>query len=155
MTKLLFVCSGNICRSPLAHGMFENLCEEKGVRDLFFVESAGTGAWHVGENADPRMRQTATRHGWELDHLARKLLVTDFSTYDFILGMDAGHIATMRTLVPSGAKAKVLLFRDFDPEGKGDVPDPYYDGDDSFEQVYQMVERTCIHLLQHLLKENG
>jgi len=154
--KLLFVCTGNICRSPLAHRLFEHLIREKGLDTSFEIESAGTNAqWHEGENADPRMRKVARAHGLVLDHYARQLRISDFQYYDYILAMAHDHMHHMQRLVATENETKALieLFRDYDPQENGDVPDPYYDGVEGFEKVYVIVERTCQQLLQNLYKK--
>lgn len=161
--RIIFVCSGNICRSPVAHRLFERLAAERGVAHRFHAESAGTGAWHLGEDADSRMRAVAKRHGWTLHHGVRQLTHSDLEEYDLILAMDRGHRRDIARMVsarptarqPSGVAdaadltAKVRLFREFDPEAGThlDVPDPYYDGQEAFETVYKICERTCRALL--------
>ncbi len=152
----MFVCTGNICRSPLAHCVFVSLAEKQGVADKFHVESSGVSSYHVGENADQRMRQVAREHDLTLDHPVRHLKVQDFEEYDLLLGMDVSHIHHMRSMQQrseSMQNACVVLFRDYDPDGKGDVPDPYYGGDEGFENVYRIVNRTCKNLLEDCLKQ--
>ncbi|MDX1548595.1 MAG: low molecular weight protein-tyrosine-phosphatase [Rhodothermales bacterium] len=153
----MFVCLGNICRSPLAHGIFQQLVDEAGLSARFEIASSGTGAWHVGEPPDRRMRQTAQRYGVQLDDLrARRFEVPDFDAYDHIYVMDRRNLQDVRRLDQAGRYgAKVQLFRDFDPEPEdGQVPDPYYGGEKGFETVYSIVERTCQRLLDHLVEEH-
>ncbi|WP_240741735.1 low molecular weight phosphotyrosine protein phosphatase [Deinococcus sp. KSM4-11] len=140
--RVLALCLGNICRSPLAEVLLARELEAAGVPAL--VDSAGTGDWHVGHPADPRSREVARRHGLTLAGRARQLTASDFSTQDVILGMDAQNVAEARRLAPPGARAQILLMRDFDPQAPdADVPDPYYGGPDGFEEVYAMLERSA------------
>ncbi len=150
--NLLFVCTGNICRSPLAHRVFEHLAKKASVDQLFFVESAGTHLWHTGEDADTRMRKTAAAHGIPFSHPSRALSSQDFHTYDYIYAMDHGHLAIMKAL--NKGTAKLELFRDHDPKGSGNVPDPYYGGMNGFEEVFTMVYRTCEALLNSFVSKN-
>lgn len=157
--RLLFVCLGNICRSPLAEGVFAHLARDAGVDELFEVDSAGTGAWHVGEAPDPRSVETAASKGIELIGHARKVTPTDFSTFDLILAMDHDNLRDLERLRgQEGSKAKLTLLLQFDPEARGDlnVPDPYYGGPDGFDRVFEMVHRACGTLLQELCaKDEG
>ena len=154
MKRIMFVCSGNICRSPLAHRHFEAVVEEFAAHGEFEVESSGLGSWHVGENADPRMRATALEHGLKVNHRARQLTRTDLEEYDLILVMERSHKRQIeRQVRDPEIMEKVRLFREWDPEGEpgAEVPDPYYGGDHGFETVYRMVERTNRALLAALL----
>jgi protein-tyrosine phosphatase len=151
--KILFVCMGNICRSPLAHAVFEHLAAQRGVADLFAVDSCGTHAYHVGELADPRMRAAAKEHGVRIDHRARHLRPQDLNHFDIIAAADRDNLADIRMLATSEEQlAKVVLLRDFDPDpaGEPDVPDPYYGGARGFEKVFQIVHRSCGMLLDEL-----
>ncbi len=157
--KIMFVCSGNICRSPLAHRVLEHLAAERGI--AVSVESSGTGSWHVGEEVDSRMRATAARRGLTLSHRARRLSASDLERYDLLFAMDGSHYRDIVSLGRRGASddisRRLYLFRQFDPASAGgdtarlpipreaalNVPDPYYGGDDGFEEVYRIVERTC------------
>ncbi|WP_309571997.1 low molecular weight protein-tyrosine-phosphatase [Deinococcus sp.] len=140
--RVLALCLGNICRSPLAEALLRRELDAAGVRTV--VESAGTGDWHVGRPADPRSREVARRHGLTLGGRARQLTTEDFYTQDVILAMDAQNAAEARRRLPPGARAQVVLMRDFDPESPGaDVPDPYYGSPDGFEDVYVMLERSA------------
>ncbi len=150
--KILFVCLGNICRSPLAHAVFEDLVDSEGLTDKFEIESCGTGAWHVGELPDSRMRKEAKKHGVEMTHLGRTLNVNDFEYFDLILPMDASNKSNLLRQCPEEFKHKIKLFRTFDPEKTSDtdeVPDPYYGGEEGFQNVYTIVERTARELLRH------
>lgn len=152
--RIMFICSGNICRSPLAHAVFEHLTREAGVEYMFEVESSGTSAYHVGEEADSRMRQTASRHGIRLNHRSRQLFRNDLAEYDLLLPMDSRNfretVALCRT---EDEQLKVKMFRDFDPEGTGDVPDPWYGGMEGFETVWSIVKRTSVSLLDAIRRE--
>lgn len=149
----MFICSGNICRSPLAHAVFEDMVRSRGLVDRISVESSGTGSWHVGENADPRMRKTAAGHGIRLDHPARHLRPADLESCDLLLTMDRQNFRDAQDLARNPAERdKVRMFRDFDPDGPGDVPDPYYGGPDGFETVWTIVARTCRALLDEVVR---
>ncbi|MEZ6186611.1 MAG: low molecular weight protein-tyrosine-phosphatase [Planctomycetota bacterium] len=149
MTRILFVCLGNICRSPLGEGVCRHLAEELGVE--VEVDSAGTAAYHAGEAPDPRSHSVAAKHGVSLaGQKARQVAAQDFERFDLILAMDAANLRDLRDRCPKGAKATLKLMRDYDPEGTGDVPDPYYGGPGGFDTVYGMVERSCRALLESL-----
>lgn len=150
-TSVLFVCLGNICRSPLAEGVFLHLAEQANVDDALTVDSAGTGAWHVGERPDPRSLEVAHRHGVELPGHARRVTEDDFRRFDRIVAMDRANLRDLEAIRPDDATAVLELLRDHDPEpGDGEVPDPYYGGDDGFDRVYEMVLRSCRVLLEDL-----
>lgn len=155
--SILFVCTGNICRSPLAHRMFERMARERGAAAQFEVDSCGTGAWHAGENADERMRELAKSRGWTLDKKSRRITREDCARFDHIIVMDRGHLRELEAMMRGDAAgfAKVALLRSFDPRATGnadmDVPDPYYGGDAGFERVYDMVERSCAAMLDAFL----
>ncbi|MBT6597387.1 MAG: low molecular weight phosphotyrosine protein phosphatase [Nitrospina sp.] len=151
--EVCFVCLGNICRSPLAQGVFEALVKQEELQDRIIISSAGTSHWHVGGPPDPRMQQTARQHGIHLNSRARQFQATDFKRMDLVLAMDHSNLDSLQQMRPAAElRDKLFLFRSFDPENNGDldVPDPYYGGDKGFEAVYQMVERTCPKVLQHL-----
>lgn len=155
--RVMFVCLGNICRSPLAHGIFERLVREAGLEDRIEVASSGTGAWHIGEPPDRRMRQTARRYGLDLDHLcAQQFESRDLQTYDHIFVMDKSNLHDVLYLDRKDRFGnKVRLFREFDPDpGDFQVPDPYYGGDQGFENVYAIVERTARTILDRLIEEH-
>jgi protein-tyrosine phosphatase len=151
MKKVLFVCLGNICRSPLAEGVFQELVCENKLEDTFLVDSAGTAGYHIGKNPDARSIKTAANHGITLQHQARQLSVHDFDNFDYILAMDDNNYEDIKRLqARSQGKAEVIMFRDFDPLGKGNVPDPYHGTMADFEEVYEMCTRTSDHLLSYI-----
>lgn len=150
--RVLFVCSGNICRSPTAEAVFRALLEERGLEGQVEVDSAGTGSWHVGAAPDERSARAAAARGIELRGRARQVEPTDFEEFDLLVAMDAGHAAELRALAPDEpAVAKVHLLREYDAEavaaGDTDVPDPYYDGAEGFELVLDMVDRGARGLI--------
>jgi protein-tyrosine phosphatase len=140
--KVLFVCMGNICRSPTAEGVFLKLLTDMGTRDRFHVDSAGTHAYHVGEQPDARAQQTARKRGIDLSFIrARKVAISDFEEFDHILAMDSDNYDILVEACPSTHKNKVKLFLDFAPQrAERDVPDPYYGGQNGFEHVFDLVE---------------
>lgn len=147
--SILFVCLGNICRSPLAEGVFQHLVREAGSAGQYRIESAGTGAWHVGNPADPRSRDVAHRAGITLESAARQVQPEDFHEFDYIVAMDRENLRNLERLqARHGGDARLFLLRDHDPEpGNGEVPDPYYGGPGGFDDVLQMVFRACVQLL--------
>lgn len=150
--RVLFVCTGNICRSPLAEALFAHYVRERGLSDRFAADSAGLGDWHVGDPADPRTRRVAARHGVAVPSIARQLEDRDFDRFDLVVAMDRGHLRELRSRAPLRSRDKVRLMRDYDaPEHHGrDVPDPYYGGLEGFEDVYQMLAVSCRNLLDSL-----
>ncbi|USN99357.1 MAG: low molecular weight phosphotyrosine protein phosphatase [Phycisphaeraceae bacterium] len=149
---VLFLCMGNICRSPLAEGIFVHLARERGVADRFLVDSCGTGGWHVGHRPDPRSIAVAERHGVDLPSRARQLdAAGDRAAFDLIVAMDRENRAD--ALAAGVPREKVVLMRDFAPgtPKDSDVPDPYYGGPDGFDRVYAMLVAACGGLLDHLL----
>ncbi|QEN07115.1 low molecular weight phosphotyrosine protein phosphatase [Oceanispirochaeta crateris] len=149
--KVMFVCLGNICRSPLAHAVFQQRAEEEGLN--VFVESCGTGAWHIGEPADSRMRRTAQDHGVVINHLARKFQPSDLDEYDLIIPMDRSNRKDLLTHARPVHQEKIHLMREWDPQGGQDVPDPWYGGPEGFETVYDIVDRSCRVLIDQLKKD--
>lgn len=148
--KLLFVCMGNICRSPAADGIMHHLVRKAGLEDRILIDSAGTGGWHEGSAADSRMRRHAAKRGYQLDSIARQVRESDFTDFDMILVMDEQNLREIRPFNPDGSQMKkVRLFCEFavDRQEK-EVPDPYYGGDAGFEQVLDIVENGCERLLQ-------
>jgi protein-tyrosine phosphatase len=153
--RLLFVCLGNICRSPTAEGVMRRLVDRAGLEGAVEIESAGTGDWHVGSPPDARATAAARTRGIVLDGAARQVLPEDFERFDLLVAMDERNLRDLRALAPDGAaREKVVALRRFDPlavrDGDLDVPDPYYGGDDGFEHVLDVVERACQGLLDHV-----
>jgi len=147
--RVLFVCLGNICRSPLAEGVLRALAEQKGLAFALEVDSAGTGAWHIGDPPDRRSIQAARRHGIDISTLrGRQVAAADFDDFDIILGMDENNVRTLKSLAPEGTAQKVHLFLYYASGEGADVPDPYYDGPEAFEALYQMLEAGCSSLLE-------
>jgi protein-tyrosine phosphatase len=146
-----FVCMGNICRSPVAKGVFLHLAREHNISNRFIIDSCGVSGWHQGSPADPRSVQSAAVHGVMFEHAARKVRANDFTTFDLLLAMD---LANVSELIRQGAPpVKVRLLRSFDPALDGlpdeslQVPDPYYGGDGGFEEVFQMLWRANTGLI--------
>jgi protein-tyrosine phosphatase len=154
-SRVLFVCLGNICRSPTAQGVFEALVEQRGLAGLVEVDSCGTGDWHVGSAPDPRAVTAAANRGYDLSRLkARQLKVGDFGIYDYILAMDGTNLEDLQGLCPGDYGGHLGLFLSFAGElAPDDVPDPYYGGADGFDQVLDLVESASEGLLQVLCDE--
>ncbi len=150
---VLFVCTGNICRSPTAEGVFRHLAEREGVLDRLTIDSAGTHDYHVGEPPDPRTIEHAARRGYDLAGLrARQVAAADFARFDRILAMDRGHLRLLRAVAPAGAPALLGLFLDHSAAWPGeDMPDPYYGGSRGFEEVLDRVEEASARLLGEIL----
>lgn len=149
--RLLFVCLGNICRSPIAQGVFAHVAEQAGMGDRFFLDSAGTGAWHEGHPPDPRAIAAALARGIDLSgQRGRQVALGDFAAFDMILAMDRSNHAALLDLAPEVSADKVRLFLgdEYEPI-KREVPDPYYGGDEGFEQVLDLVEAGSRALLVH------
>ena len=153
INSVLFVCMGNICRSPLAEGVFLHLLRERGMDGRIRVDSAGTGGWHVGNPPDPRSAAVASKHGIELPSRARKISRSDWTEFDLIIVMDDDNHSDC---LDAGAPSERLRhLRSFEPGTNGAnlaVPDPYYGGDDGFDRVYEMVRASCEGLIEHLTR---
>jgi protein-tyrosine phosphatase len=148
--RVLFVCLGNICRSPTAEGVMRHLVDAAGREDALTLDSAGTGGWHVGNPPDGRATSAARGRGITLTGAARQVRAADFDDFDLLVAMDRANQRDLRRIAPDDeARAKVVLLRDYDPEAGSDldVPDPYYGGEDGFEEVLDIVERSCRNLL--------
>lgn len=152
MVKVLFVCSGNICRSPTAEGVFRKLVKEAELSARIEVDSAATGAWHVGETPDARTQEAAKLRGIDLSPIrARQVAAGDFLNFDYILAMDQMNHGQLRGQCPNDMRDKVRLFLDFsDAHPGGNVPDPYYGGEGGFENVLDLVEAGARGLLRHI-----
>jgi protein-tyrosine phosphatase len=154
-TKLLFVCLGNICRSPTGEGVMRHLVEEAGLADRFEIDSAGTGSWHIGDTPDPRSTAAAAARGITIEGRARQVTGADFDHYDLILAADAYNFRDLQAIAPTDEdEAKVHMLREFDPMSTPDdldVPDPYYGGASGFDDVIDLVEAACRGLLDEVL----
>jgi protein-tyrosine phosphatase len=153
--RILFVCLGNICRSPTAEGVMRSLVQQADLEGRIELDSAGTGAWHVGSPPDARASTAAAARGVVLEGQARKVESKDFEEFDLILAMDGSNLHDLKQLAEGEEQqAKVRLLREFDPASTGDrdldVPDPYYGGPGGFEQVLDLVQAACIGLLDEL-----
>ena len=152
--NVLFVCLGNICRSPTAHGVFEQLVRDAGLAQRISVDSAGTGDWHIGRGPDPRACQAALRKGVDISSLrARQVARDDFSRFDYVLAMDRANLAELERMKPQSFEGYLGLFLPFAAEAGGgldEVPDPYFGELDGFESVYQLVHSASSGLLRHL-----
>ena len=151
--RLLFVCLGNICRSPTGEGVMRHLLREEGLEEAVEIDSAGTGDWHVGHSPDERATLAARGRGIELAGAARQVTPDDFETYDLILAMDRSNHADLLAMAPGDdARERVKLLREYDPEAGDDldVPDPYYGADDGFAEVLDIVTRSCEALLDEV-----
>ncbi len=155
--RVCFVCLGNICRSPTAEGIMQALVVEAELDHAIEVDSAGTAAYHVGERADERSRETAKRRGVELRSRGRRFEDHDFEHFDYVLAMDHDNLARLHDKAPHDeAREKTMLLRAFEGEHAADepVPDPYYGGASGFEDVFDICERACRGLLAHLRAEH-
>ncbi|WP_299179118.1 low molecular weight protein-tyrosine-phosphatase [uncultured Neptuniibacter sp.] len=153
MVKVLFVCLGNICRSPTAHGVFQKMVEQQGLEDHIVVDSAGTAAYHVGNPPDRRSTEAAKQREYDLSVLrARQAIIADFSEFDYILAMDFENLSNLKAIQPAGYQGHLGLFLDFSEMQEDEVPDPYYGGAAGFEHVLDLVESASFGLLQHIKK---
>ena len=152
MVRILFVCMGNICRSPAAEGIFKYKVQEQGLDDSFHIDSAGTYGWHEGELPDDRMRNHASRRGYNLTSRSRPITYGDFEHFDFIIGMDDNNMQNLQRMAPNlESKRKIRRMTDFCRIHTADcVPDPYYGGASGFELVLDMLEDACKGLLDEL-----
>ena len=152
--KILFVCLGNICRSPAAEGVFKQKIKERDLEKLFVVDSAGTGGWHVGNLADPRMRETALSRGIELTSKSRKIEESDLSEFDHILVMDNDNLDAVKSLIrdyknPVNSKIKLILSYSKNSQLE-EVPDPYYGGQNGFDMVMDLLDDAMDGLIDSL-----
>ena len=156
--SVLFVCLGNICRSPTAHAVFQSMVDDAGLTKAVYVDGAGTGDWHLGHAPDARSSAAAAERGYDMSALCSRLVtVEDFSTFDYIIAMDADNLRNLRAMCPPGAKATLQLLLDYSrhPEydAVSEVPDPYYGGEDGFPHVLDLIEDSAAALLTHINAE--
>jgi protein-tyrosine phosphatase len=150
-TRVLFVCMGNICRSPTAEGVFAHFVKEAGLDGTVMIDSAGTHAYHVGEPPDRRARAAAERRGYTLEHIrARRVDARDFERFDYVIAMDRDNLASLKDNAEPEQHGKIRLFLDFAPGPESEVPDPYYGGAAGFERVLDLVEEASRGLLETL-----
>ena len=160
MINILFVCLGNICRSPIAEGTFRELVKKRGLQDKISCDSAGTAGYHIGQLPDQRTMKNAEKHGIKLTHRGRKLSVSDLDTFEHIVVMDESNFKDVndfyyKTKHKTPSADKLFLLRDHDPETRGikEVPDPYYGETADFEEVYQIVNRCAEGFLDWLVEK--
>jgi protein-tyrosine phosphatase len=155
LVSVLFVCLGNICRSPIAQGIFEDLLRREGLDDEVIVDSAGTGAWHIGQPPDTRGQESAGKRGVDLSgQRARRITLEDCQRFDYVIAMDRDNYESVSALCRE-SKAEVRLFLDYAPDlSAEEVPDPYYGGPDGFEHVLDLVEKAARGLLDDVRKRH-
>jgi protein-tyrosine phosphatase len=154
--RILFVCLGNICRSPIAEGVFRRLAEAEGLGDRFEIDSAGLGDWHVGQAPDGRAQMAARRRGVEISgQSARQVEQGDFDRFDLLLVMDRSNFNELKRRAPAGTEAKIRYFLDFaETASSKDVPDPFFGGPEGFEHVLDLIEAAARGLLASLADES-
>lgn len=155
--SILFVCLGNICRSPAAQAVMQAMVDKRGLTGRFYIDSAGTGGWHIGDLPDKRMRVHARPRGYELTHHARKVQVSDFEDFDLIVGMDAANVDDLCRMAPTPQQErKVVMMGNYIRQFPhyDYVPDPYYEGSEGFELVLDLLEDSCDNLLDQIIKQN-
>jgi protein-tyrosine phosphatase len=155
IVRILMVCLGNICRSPTAHGVFQQRILESNLQGRILVDSAGTGSWHVGSPPDRRAAGAASARGYHLDDLvARQVQPQDFFDFDYLLAMDRENLVSLQSVCPHASKCRIELFLDYSDRDENEVPDPYYSGEEGFELVLDMVEEAADGLLQTLVRRH-
>lgn len=155
-TRVLFVCMGNICRSPTAEGVFRHLVEQQGLAGRIIIDSAGTHDYHIGDAPDARSQAAAAHRGYDLSRLrARQIVRDDFIAFDHVLAMDQGNLELLQRQCPQASRGKLKLFLAYaDGITLREVPDPYYGGAQGFEQVLDLVENAARGLLREIIKNN-
>jgi len=154
MKKILFVCLGNICRSPMAEAIFNYKVKEMGLASRLISDSAGTAGYHIGESPDPRTIETVTKNGISIKHLGQQFNQNHGTTYDYIIAMDTSNKRNILDELNGSNEHKVYLMRDFDPIEKGDVPDPYYGGKSGFSHVFEILSRSIDELIVYIRKDD-
>lgn len=156
MIRVLFVCLGNICRSPLAEGIFQRLVEDAQLAEKVACDSAGVNSYHIGEKPDARMIRTARSNGIELNHRARAFKADDAQTFDYILCMDEANLSMALSIAGDGVKEQqIQLMRNFDPDAPGaDVPDPWYGDMDGFQECFTILDRSTRNFFEYMLKQH-
>jgi protein-tyrosine phosphatase len=155
--RVLFICLGNICRSPMAEGVFRRVVEKEGLTDRFEIDSAGLGDWHVGQAPDTRAQAAAKLRGIDISRqCARQVALEDFARFDRLLVMDRSNYAELKRLAPADARAKIQYFLDFAPQaGTKDVPDPFFGGAEGFDHALDLIEAAANGLLASLVGEEA
>ena len=156
--SVLFICLGNICRSPAAQAVMQRMVDERGLTDRFIIDSAGIGGWHIGDLPDKRMRVHARPRGYELTHRARKVRSADFEDFDLIVGMDAANVDDLCSMAATiEQQDKVVMMGDYIRQypNYDYVPDPYYEGSEGFELVLDLLEDACDNLLNRIIEQNN
>ena len=156
--NVLFICLGNICRSPAAQAVMQAMVDERGLTDRFYIDSAGIGGWHIGDLPDKRMRVHARPRGYELTHRARKVQSSDFEDFDLIVGMDASNVDDLCNLAMTlEQQDKVVMMGDYIRQHPNydHVPDPYYEGSEGFELVLDLLQDACDNLLDRIIEQNN
>ena len=156
--SVLFICLGNICRSPAAQAVMQRMVDERGLTDRFFIDSAGIGGWHIGDLPDKRMRVHARPRGYELTHHARKARPADFEDFDLIVGMDATNVDDLCQIAATPEQErKVVMMGNYIRQypNYDYVPDPYYEGSEGFELVLDLLEDACDNLLNRIIEQNN
>ena len=154
--SVLFVCLGNICRSPTAHGVFQGMVDTHGLGELVSVDSAGTGDWHIGRSPDSRTAQVAASRGYDLSELRARLVTSeDFDQFDYVIAMDSANLRDLESMRPSHFSGHLGLFLEFaNSNSHTEVPDPYYGGESGFELVFDLVEDASLGLLKHISSQH-
>jgi len=151
MISVLFVCLGNICRSPSAHGVFQKMIDDRHLSHLFYIDSAGTAAWHIGKTPDSRSQAAALNRQYDLSSLhARKVEIEDFEKFDYIFAMDHENLDNLHSICPVTYQSKLALFLSFSELNEDEVPDPYYGGSGGFERVLDLVESASTGFIEYL-----
>lgn len=156
MIQVVFVCLGNICRSPLAEAIFKDLVQKAKLQDRFMIDSAATSTWEVGNNPDHRTIANAQTHGISLNHKAQQFTRANYDAAHYVMVMDKSNLENIKPLIGAVADnyQKIELFRTYDPLGPGEVPDPYHGTAADFELAYQIINRCAIGLFEHIVKEH-